>query len=105
MSADPSVPSYSKVEDVMPLNQAELTPEHKLMGFTFLLVSAGDFPLFNHTHLVVDRSEGFSRFSLDWGEFPPLKIVLREAVLVLMRRMDAQRCRTAHEQGYGVPIR
>lgn len=78
----------------MPLNQEDLAPEHELMDFTFLLVSAGDFPLFNSTHLVVARSEGFSHLSLDWRAFPPLKIVLREAVLVLMRKMDARTCRT-----------
>lgn len=78
----------------MPLTQADLAPEHKLMDFTFLLISAGDFPQFNSTHLIVARSEGFSHLSLDWRAFPPLKIVLREAILVLMRKMDAWTCRT-----------
>lgn len=78
----------------MPLTQSDLAPVHKLMAFTFLLVSAGDFPLFNSTHRIVARSEGFSHLSLDWTAFPPLKIVLREAVLVLVRNLDVQKCRT-----------
>ena len=78
----------------MPLTQAELTPDHQLMDFTFLLISAGDFSLFNSSHFVVSRSEGFSHLSLNWRDVPPLKIVLREAVLVLMRNMDVQTCRT-----------
>jgi hypothetical protein len=94
----PFLPSYSKMEGIMPLTQAELTPHHQLMDFTFLLISAGDSPLFNGSHVVVARSEGFSHLSLDWREFPPLKIVLREAVLVLMRKRDARTCRTDYQE-------
>lgn len=69
------------------------TASPKLLDFTFLLISVSDFPLFSKTHQIVGRSEGFSHLSLDWGAFPPLKINLRGAVLVLVRNRDAQTCR------------
>lgn len=70
-------------------------PSPRLMEYTFLLISAGDFPLFSATHSVVGRSEGFSRLGLDWGALPPLQITLRQAVLTLVRNTDASSCRTA----------
>ena len=74
----------------------DATPSPTLLDFTFLLVSAGDFPLFNKTHSIVGRSNGFSRLSLDWNRFPPIQITLREAILVLVRNVDATTCRTAN---------
>ena len=71
----------------------ETTPSPELLQFTFLLISAGDFPFFKDTHHVIEKSEGFSQLSLSWREFPPIKIVLREAVFVLIRNRDAT-CKT-----------
>ena len=71
----------------------ETTPPPELLDFTFLLISAGDFPLFNSTHHVVARSEGFSRLALNWRAFPPLQISLREAILVLVSNRHASTCR------------
>lgn len=73
---------------------ADATPSPTLLDFTFLLVSAGDFAMFNKTHSIVGRSYGFSRLSLDWSGFPPVQITLREAILVLVRNVDAPTCRT-----------
>lgn len=85
-------PRYSKEEGLMPLEGA--TPSPKLLDFTFLLISAGDFPLFNATHHIVGWSQGFSHLSLDWGTWPPLQIALREAVLVLVRNSHAPTCQS-----------
>ena len=71
----------------------ETTPSEKLLEFTFLLISARDFPLFSSTHSIVERSEGFQRLSLNWREFPPLKIALGEVIYVLVRNADLSTCR------------
>lgn len=68
------------------------TPPHGLHNFTFLLVSSGDFPVFSHTHHIVIRSEGFSHLQWQTLTFPPLQLTLREAVLVLVRNIDAPTC-------------
>lgn len=89
-------PRYSKEEGLIPPADASLksaTPSPKLLDFTFLLISAGDFPLFTDTHHIVGRSEGFSHLSLDLGAFPPLQIAVKEAVLVLVRNSHASTCR------------
>ncbi len=80
----------------MPVAGSDLTPSHKLLNFTFLLISAGDFPLFNGTHHIVGRSEGYSGLSVHWSVWPALKITLREAVLILVRNVDLQTC-TEHK--------
>ena len=64
-------------------------PPPELLQFTYLLISAGDFPLVKDSHVIISRSEGFSRLSLDWSSLPPLKIILREAVLVVARNNSA----------------
>lgn len=72
------------------------TPSPALLDFTFLVVSAADFALFNETHSIVGRGDGFSHLTLDWSGFPPIQITLREAILVLVRNVDAPTCRTAN---------
>lgn len=79
----------------------DTTPPEELLEFTFLLISAGDFPLFSSTHSIVERSEGFQGFSLNWRGIPPLKITLGEAIYVLVRNADLSTCRTADTEKDG----
>ena len=79
----------------------DTTPPDELLGFTFLLISAGDFPPFSSTHSIVERSEGFRGLSLNWREIPPLKIALGEAIYVLVRNADLSTCRTADAERDG----
>ena len=70
----------------------QTTPHQKLQQFTFLLISAGDFPLFSSTHSIVERSEGFQGLSISLRDFPPVKIALGEAIYVLVRNTDLSTC-------------
>ncbi len=88
---------YSKEEGLMPA-PGQTTPPEKLLGFTFLLISAGDFPIFSSTHSIVERSEGFQGLSLNWRDFPPVKITLGEAIYVLVRNTDLNTCRMQAKQ-------
>ena len=76
------------------LEEAVLHPE--LLQFTFLLISSGDFPLFRGSHRIISKIEGFSHLLIDWRMFPPLKIVLREAVFVVVRNITTT-CKTDYE--------
>ena len=58
----------------------------ELLQFRFLLVSAEDYSVYKETHELVGKAESFSRLSLNSKEFPPVKIVLEDRVLVLMKR-------------------
>ena len=76
--------SYSKVEGLDPGS-----PE--MSSFTFLLISAPDHAYYEETHDVLLSVEGFSGLSIDRNQFPPVKITLREQILVLVRRADTER--------------
>lgn len=91
--------SYSKVEGLLPSPSAaaaaaanEATPSPALQDFTFLLISAGEFPLFKDTHRVVKKVEGFSHLILEHWRLPPVKMALREKILILVRNIDASTC-------------
>ena len=68
--------SYAKVEGLEPTSS-------EMLQFRFLLVSAGDFELYKETHSIVGKAEGFSGFSVNLKEFPPIKIALRDSIAVL----------------------
>ena len=71
--------SYSKVESLEPGCE-------ELLRFTFLLVSSGDLPSYKNSHSVLERVEGFSRLALDRQGFPPLKIVLKDKIAILVNK-------------------
>ena len=57
---------------------------NELLQFTFLLVSAEDVVHYKDSHRMVAKVEGFSKLSLNKREFPPLKIVLEDKIIILM---------------------
>ena len=71
--------SYSKWEG---LDAAPTTAQ----SYTFLLISAADYTRYNKTHKLIGKAEGFSRLAINPREFPPVKIVLRDQILLLMRK-------------------
>jgi len=71
--------SYSKWEG---LDAVPTTAQ----SYTFLLISAADYTHYNKTHKLIGKAEGFSRLAINPREFPPVKIVLRDQILLLMRR-------------------
>ena len=56
-----------------------------------LLISTEDYHHYQHTHRVVAKAEGLARLVLNWSEFPPVKIQLRDKILVIMRDSDTQK--------------
>ena len=79
--------SYSKVEGLEPGCE-------EMLQFTFLLVSFDDIPYYKDSHTVLEKVEGFSRLALDRQGFPPLKIVLKDKIVVLVNKNVS---RTIHE--------
>ena len=71
--------SYSKVEGLEPACE-------ELLQFTFLLISSDDLPYYKNSHVVLERVEGFSRLALDRRGFPPLKIVLKDKIVILVNK-------------------
>jgi len=61
-------------------------PSPQLWEFNYLLVSAGDVELFHDSHDVLLSEEGFSRITLDWSAFPPIKLVMRNAIFILRKK-------------------
>ena len=85
--------SYSKTEGLMPLKDpGNNTLSSELLEFNLLLVSAEDITLFQQTHRVVGKQTGFSRLALDLSGFPPIKLILRDAIFILIRNEDATLC-------------
>ena len=54
--------------------------------FRFLLTSAEDYSSYKDTHELVGKAEGFARLSVTPREFPPVKIMLEDRVLILMKK-------------------
>ena len=71
--------SYSKEEGLDAASTAA-------RGYTFLLISAVDYSHFRNSHKLIGKAEGFSRLSINLREFPPVKIVLRDQILLLMQQ-------------------
>ena len=80
--------SYSKVEGLEPGS-----PE--MSSFTFLLISTSDHAHYEGTHDVLLSVEGFSGLSINRNQFPPVKITLREQILVLVHMADTERLGTS----------
>lgn len=76
--------SYSKVEGLEP-NSTEVS------SFTFLLISADEHSHYKHTHEVLAAVEGFAGLFVNFNHIPPIKLTLREKILVLVRKLDVQR--------------
>ena len=49
-------------------------------------MSAVDFDLYKDTHDIVGKVESFSGFSVVLSEYPPVKIALKDAIAVLVRK-------------------
>ena len=76
-------PSYSKAEGLDPTS-------NEMQSFTFLIVSLSDHAHYKDTHQVIAKVEGFSRLALNKREIPPVKIVLEERILILVRNIDSR---------------
>jgi len=82
-----SVWKYSKAEDLEAGGTRMLDFTHLLLGVD---ASTGAFDLspYHHTHTIVKIIPGFSRYRIEWNQFPPLQLMLEPKVAILKRIVE-----------------
>jgi len=74
-----SVPhSYSKEENL---------DVQKLQTFTFLLIPASDYKLFQNTHKPLKKVNGFSKIKVNWKKWILLDFIVEEKIYVVQQRI------------------